>query len=53
MYPLRFIIGFDLSTMGTDVYDEAIVDVVGPKTVLSKPVVVKVNARRSLFAFFG
>ncbi|KAI0329044.1 S-adenosyl-L-methionine-dependent methyltransferase [Cubamyces sp. BRFM 1775] len=33
--------GFDLSAMGKDVYDEAIVDVVGSETVLSEPVVVK------------
>ena len=29
--------------MGTHVYDDAVVDVVGPKTVVSKPVVVKVR----------
>ncbi|CDO72229.1 hypothetical protein BN946_scf184970.g81 [Trametes cinnabarina] len=33
--------GFDLSAMAKDVYDEAVVDVVGPETVLSDPVVVK------------
>ncbi|KAI0754475.1 S-adenosyl-L-methionine-dependent methyltransferase [Daedaleopsis nitida] len=33
--------GFDLSTMGTHVYDEAIVDVVGPNTVVSEPVTIK------------
>ncbi|KAH9891894.1 protein arginine N-methyltransferase [Cubamyces lactineus] len=35
------IYGFDLSAMGKDVYDEAVVDVVGSETVLSEPVVVK------------
>ncbi|KAF8194371.1 arginine N-methyltransferase 3 [Mycena galopus ATCC 62051] len=33
--------GFDLSTMSHDLYDEAIVDVVGPETLLSAPHVVK------------
>ncbi|KAI1788889.1 protein arginine N-methyltransferase [Ganoderma leucocontextum] len=33
--------GFDLSVMGTHVYDDAVVDVVGPQTVVSQPVVVK------------
>ncbi|KAG5654314.1 hypothetical protein H0H81_004733 [Sphagnurus paluster] len=33
--------GFDLSTMATDLYDEAIVDVVGPKTVLSNAYTIK------------
>lgn len=33
--------GFDLSAMGTHVYDDAVVDVVGPRTVVSRPVVVK------------
>ncbi|KAH9932760.1 protein arginine N-methyltransferase [Epithele typhae] len=33
--------GFDLSAMGKNVYEEAIVDVVGPRTVVSEPVVVK------------
>ncbi|KAI0629795.1 S-adenosyl-L-methionine-dependent methyltransferase [Trametes polyzona] len=35
------IYGFDLSAMAKGVYDEAVVDVVGPETVLSQPVVVK------------
>ena len=35
--------GFDLSEMGTNVYDDAVVDVVGPETVVSHPVVVKVR----------
>ncbi|KAJ7874239.1 protein arginine N-methyltransferase [Mycena olivaceomarginata] len=35
------IYGFDLSTMSQDLYDEAIVDVVGPETILSTPSVVK------------
>ncbi|KAJ6584357.1 S-adenosyl-L-methionine-dependent methyltransferase [Mycena capillaripes] len=33
--------GFDLSTMAHDLYDEAIVDVVGPETILSAPYTVK------------
>ncbi|KAJ6453197.1 protein arginine N-methyltransferase [Mycena vitilis] len=33
--------GFDLSTMSQDLYDEAIVDVVGPETILSAPYTVK------------
>ncbi|KAL1937804.1 hypothetical protein VTO73DRAFT_12823 [Trametes versicolor] len=35
------IYGFDLSAMAKHVYDEAVVDVVGPQTVLSEPVPVK------------
>lgn len=35
-------VGFDLSTMAKDLYDEAIVDVVGPDTLLSAPYTVKV-----------
>lgn len=34
--------GFDLSAMATELYDEAIVDVVGPEALLSKPYPVKV-----------
>ncbi|KAI0693848.1 protein arginine N-methyltransferase [Cerioporus squamosus] len=33
--------GFDLSAMATDVYEDAVVDVVGPETVVSQPVVIK------------
>jgi len=33
--------GFDLSAMGTNVYEDAIVDVVGPNTLSSEPVVIK------------
>ncbi|KAJ7046428.1 protein arginine N-methyltransferase [Mycena alexandri] len=33
--------GFDLSTMAAELYDEAIVDVVGPETILSTPYTVK------------
>ncbi|KAF9568765.1 arginine N-methyltransferase 3 [Agrocybe pediades] len=33
--------GFDLSTMGEGLYDEAIIDVVGPEAMLSKPYTVK------------
>lgn len=29
--------------MGTDVYEDAIVDVVGPETVLSEPCTIKVS----------
>jgi protein arginine N-methyltransferase 3 len=34
--------GFDMTTMAEDLYDEAIIDVVGPQTMLSAPCVVKV-----------
>ncbi|KAF9068611.1 S-adenosyl-L-methionine-dependent methyltransferase [Rhodocollybia butyracea] len=33
--------GFDMTTMAEDLYDEAIIDVVGPQTMLSAPCVVK------------
>ncbi|KAH9925083.1 protein arginine N-methyltransferase [Amylocystis lapponica] len=33
--------GFDLSAMGHDVYNDAIVDVVGPETMLSEPFTIK------------
>jgi len=33
--------GFDMSTMAEDLYDEAIIDVVGPETLLSAPYPVK------------
>ncbi|KAG6902411.1 hypothetical protein C0995_000337 [Termitomyces sp. Mi166 len=33
--------GFDLSTMTEDLYDDAIVDVVGPNTLLSEPCTIK------------
>ncbi|KAI0698154.1 S-adenosyl-L-methionine-dependent methyltransferase [Cytidiella melzeri] len=33
--------GFDLSTMAEDVYNDAIVDVVGPESVASEPFVIK------------
>ncbi|TFK70555.1 protein arginine N-methyltransferase [Pluteus cervinus] len=33
--------GFDLSTMGNDLYDEAIIDVLGPNSLLSEPYTVK------------
>ncbi|KAF7964712.1 hypothetical protein HWV62_3685 [Athelia sp. TMB] len=33
--------GFDLSTMAGGVYDEAVVDVVGPDAIISKPYVIK------------
>ncbi|KAG6828288.1 hypothetical protein H0H93_014970, partial [Arthromyces matolae] len=34
--------GFDLSTMAEDLYEDAIVDVVGPNTMLSDPCTIKV-----------
>lgn len=34
--------GFDLSIMGEKLYDEAIVDVVGPDSLVSAPVSIKV-----------
>ncbi|KAF8194187.1 arginine N-methyltransferase 3 [Pholiota molesta] len=37
--------GFDLSVMATELYDEAIVDVVGPEALLSKPYPVKILNR--------
>jgi hypothetical protein len=36
--------GFDLSTMADGVYDEAIVDVVGPDTMVSESCVIKASA---------
>jgi len=33
--------GFDLSTMANSLYDEAIIDVVGPDTIVSEPYVIK------------
>ena len=36
-------VGFDLSTMSGELYEEAIVDVVSPEAIFSKPYVVKVN----------
>ncbi|KAK0201522.1 protein arginine N-methyltransferase [Desarmillaria ectypa] len=33
--------GFDLSTMADDMYDEAIIDVVGPKAIISTPHTIK------------
>lgn len=36
-------LGFDLSAMSAEIYDEAIVDVVGPDAILSKSISVKVN----------
>jgi protein arginine N-methyltransferase 3 len=35
--------GFDLSAMADGVYDEAIVDIVGPDTMVSEPCVIKVR----------
>ena len=34
--------GFDLSAMAAELYDDAIIDVVGPHTMLSEPYVIKV-----------
>ena len=42
------VLGFDLSAMAKDVYDDAVVDVVGPQTVVSEPVVIKVCLRSRL-----
>jgi type I protein arginine methyltransferase len=39
----RLLLGFDLSIMANDLYDEAIVDVVGPETLLSKAYPIKVS----------
>ena len=36
--------GFDLSAMSSDVYEDAIVDVVGPETLVSEPCVIKVSS---------
>lgn len=36
--------GFDLSTMADGLYDEAIVDIVGPDTIVSEPYAIKVQA---------
>jgi len=38
-----FCIGFDMSVMANDLYEEAIVDVVGPDTMVSEPYVIKVR----------
>ena len=35
--------GFDMSTMADDLYDEAIVDIVGPETMVSEPQIIKVR----------
>lgn len=40
-------IGFDLSAMGEHVYDDAIVDVVGPDSLASAPFVIKVSMPRN------
>ena len=40
---LNILPGFDLSAMATDVYEDAIVDVVGPETLVSEPYIVKVG----------
>ena len=40
-YLISFV-GFDLSAMAHDVYEDAIVDVVGANTVASQPIVLKV-----------
>lgn len=36
--------GFDLSEMGKDVFNDAIIDVVGSDTVMSEPYMIKVRA---------
>lgn len=35
--------GFDLSIMANDLYDEAIIDVVGPEVLLSEGYLIKVT----------
>jgi hypothetical protein len=35
--------GFDLSAMSEHVYDDAVVDVVGPESLVSEPFVIKVS----------
>lgn len=35
-------LGFNLSAMADDVYDDAIVDIVGSENLLSEPVIIKV-----------
>lgn len=42
-FKVYVILGFDLSAMADDLYEEAIIDVVGPDTVLSAPYVIKVE----------
>ena len=36
-------IGFDMSVMSEGLYDEAVLDVVGPDTLLSEPFTIKVG----------
>lgn len=43
---LKQTLGFDLSTMADGLYDEAIVDVIGPDALVSEPYVIKVCAQK-------
>jgi protein arginine N-methyltransferase 3 len=43
--------GFDLSAMGDDLYNEAIVDVVGPEAMVSEPYVIKVRYHFFFYLF--
>lgn len=45
--------GFDLSTMANSVYDEAIVDVVGPDTMVSESCVIKASTFISIPAMLS
>ena len=38
-----------MSPMADEVYDDAIVDIVGPETLVTEPVIVKVRASASIF----
>ena len=44
-------IGFDLSEMAHDMYKDAIVDVVGPESVVSEPYLLKVRLLVSYHRF--
>jgi hypothetical protein len=37
-------IGFDLSVMASNIYEDAVIDVVTPESMVSDPVVLKVRA---------
>ena len=49
--PIDSATGLDMSVMAGSIYDEAIVDVVGPQSLLSEPAVVKVKC--PLFHNYG
>lgn len=42
-FKVYVILGFDLSSMAHDLYEEAIIDVVGPDAVLIAPYIIKVE----------